>query len=175
MQVNFDTARCTVRPFKEEDIDSFMSYRNDNEWMKYQGFKGLSKEAYREALLCPCDLEKGVQLAVICKRNDTLIGDIYVRRDGETYWIGYTIHPEKARQGYMHEVVSTAMERMACDGVAVVKAAVAAENEASAAFLRKLEFDLIGTENGERIFSKRLDRTTQRVTDGHPGRAMNDV
>lgn len=139
------------------------------------GLRSLSKEAYQEALLCPCDLEKGVQLAAICTRNDTLIGDIYVKRDGETCWIGYTIHPKKARQGYMHEVVSAAMERMACDGVTVVKAAVAAENEAFAAFLRKLEFCLIGTENGERTFSKRLDRMTQRVNNDHPGHAMNDV
>lgn len=48
----FDTVRCNIRPFNAEDIDVFMSYRNDMDWMKYQGFKGLSKQEAVSAVIC---------------------------------------------------------------------------------------------------------------------------
>lgn len=41
---NIHTARCTVRQFAEHDIDDFMVYRNDMDWMRYQGFKGLTRQ-----------------------------------------------------------------------------------------------------------------------------------
>lgn len=37
------TKRCKIRRFQESDIDTFMSYQNDEQWMKYQEFKGLTK------------------------------------------------------------------------------------------------------------------------------------
>ena len=35
----FCTPRCFIRDFRIEDIPTVMTYRNDLEWMKYQGFK----------------------------------------------------------------------------------------------------------------------------------------
>ncbi len=49
--MDLDTVRCNIRPFLVEDIDAFMAYRNDMDWMKYQGFKGLTKQEYTKALL----------------------------------------------------------------------------------------------------------------------------
>lgn len=37
------TAHCRLRQFEEQDIDDFMVYRNDMDWMRYQGFKGLTR------------------------------------------------------------------------------------------------------------------------------------
>ena len=45
------TERCLIRRFEEPDIDDFMVYRNDMDWMKSQGFKGLTKQEYEDALL----------------------------------------------------------------------------------------------------------------------------
>jgi len=156
MKLGFDTARCIVRPFRDEDIDAFMEYRNDGEWMKYQGFKCLSRQAYHEALLCPCDMEKGVQLAVIRKLTGALIGDLYLKQEGSTCWIGYTIHPKEARQGYMYEVVSAAIGMMGGQGIHEIRAGVSPENLASVSLLKKLDFVLSGTEGDELVFHRCL-------------------
>lgn len=42
----FCTPRCFIRDFRIEDIPTVMTYRNDLEWMKYQGFKNREKAAY---------------------------------------------------------------------------------------------------------------------------------
>ncbi|GCF92127.1 hypothetical protein NRIC_00180 [Enterococcus florum] len=42
------TKRCTIREFIEEDIPAFVLYHNDDDWMRYQGFKGRTKEEYRK-------------------------------------------------------------------------------------------------------------------------------
>jgi len=40
MPIPFETRRCHIRPFEEGDIEAFMSYRNNLDWMRLQGFKG---------------------------------------------------------------------------------------------------------------------------------------
>ena len=44
------TERCLIRRFEAPDIDDFMVYRNDMDWMKYQGFKGLTKQEYERCV-----------------------------------------------------------------------------------------------------------------------------
>ena len=148
----FDTVRCNIRPFNAEDIDAFMSYRNDMDWMKYQGFKGLSKQEYMQALLNEHSLSNGMQLAIICKQTNTLIGDLYLKQEGDTCWIGYTITPLKARRGYAYEAVSALICSLANQGVNHVKASVAIGNDASVMLLEKLKFTLLGIEADEQIF-----------------------
>ena len=41
--LNIYSKRCVIRPFNADDIEPFMAYRNDAEWMQYQGFKSLTK------------------------------------------------------------------------------------------------------------------------------------
>lgn len=42
----FESERCYTRRFTESDLDAFIAYRNDADWMKYQSFKGLTREEY---------------------------------------------------------------------------------------------------------------------------------
>jgi ribosomal-protein-alanine N-acetyltransferase len=153
MTYQFETARCAVRPFAAGDIDAFMAYRNDAVWMRYQGFKCLSKREYEEALLCKPDLSRGVQLAVVEKKTGVLIGDLYWKLDGDACWLGYTITPAKARQGYMYEAVSAAIQSLASQGIGVFKAGVAPGNDASAALLDKLGFAYLHIQEGERVYA----------------------
>lgn len=101
------TDRCILRRFEEKDLDSFMTYRNNEEWMKYQSFKNLTKEEYRKILLVPLNVEKGVQLAVADKTTDNLLGDLYLVKKEKTITIGYTINPIYSRKGYISEVLKT--------------------------------------------------------------------
>ena len=150
--MNLDTARCNVRPFIEEDIDAFMAYRNNMDWMKYQGFKGLTKQEYTKVLLKNYSLMDGMQLAIICKQSNVLIGDLYLKQEGDTCWIGYTITPQEARHGYIYEVVSAAIRFLASKGIACIKAGVKIGNVASVSLLKKLEFKFLNTEADEQIF-----------------------
>ena len=150
--MDFETDRCIIRPFNAEDIDAFMSYRNDMDWMKYQGFKGLSKQEYMQALLYEHSLCNGVQLAIICKRTNTLIGDLYLKQEGDTCWIGYTITPLKARRGYAYEAVSAVICFLTTQGINRLKASVAIGNDASVMLLEKLKFTFLGIEADEQIY-----------------------
>ena len=97
------TERCLIRRFEEPDIDDFMVYRNDMDWMKYQGFKGLTKQEYEDALLGDHTFQDGVQLAVIHKKSGKLIGDVYLKQEGDSFWIGYSVCRTMACQGYACE------------------------------------------------------------------------
>jgi len=103
----FETRRTYIREFQAQDIDLFMEYRNNQEWMIYQGFKDKSKEEYESALLVDTDINKGNQFAIINKELGELIGDIYLKKEHNTFWIGYTINPRYKRQGIAYEVIQT--------------------------------------------------------------------
>jgi RimJ/RimL family protein N-acetyltransferase len=146
------TDRCLIRPFKESDIDEFMTYRNDMLWMQYQGFKGLNKQEYL-ALLSRACLREGVQLAIICNETNVLIGDIYIKEEDSAHWIGCTIKPAKARQGYAFETISAVIIMLKNKGVTYIKAGAATGNTASIALLEKLNFQYLETCNDEMIYS----------------------
>lgn len=107
-----ETDRCIIRGFEEKDLDSFMTYRNNEEWMKYQSFKNLTKEEYRKVLLVPLNIEKGIQLAIAHKTTDDLLGDLYLIKKEKTITIGYSINPIYARKGYISEVLKTLLPKL---------------------------------------------------------------
>ena len=146
------TARCTVRQFEEHDIDDFMLYRNDMDWMRHQGFKGLTREKYIDALLGDHSFQNGFQLAIICNKSNTLIGDVYLRQEDDVCWIGYSICRSEARQGYAYEVVSVVIASLREKGIKYIKASVESDNSASIALLKKMNFSYVGVDNDELIF-----------------------
>lgn len=146
------TARCRVRPFEQHDIEPFMAYRNDLDWMQHQSFKGLTYEEYVRSLLGEQAITQGMQLAIIDEGTNELIGDLYVQQDGMTYWIGYTISPRFARQGYAFEVVSGLVRHLSDQGAETIKAGALPTNEASIALLKKLNFTYLITEDDEQIY-----------------------
>lgn len=149
----FATARCHVRPFEEGDLDDFMAYRNNGSWMRHQGFKGLSKKAYRDALLPAQSMERGAQLAVVSSGTGLLIGDLYLKQEGNAMWIGYTVAPQHARQGYAYEAVQGALEWLRKQGHSDIRAGVLPENSASIHLLEKLGFAPLGQEGGELVYA----------------------
>lgn len=153
MQIKTDN--FTIRPFTEQEIPAFTKYHNDLTWMKYQGFKGLSAETFAQELLQPVDLYEGHQFAVVSNDNSqALLGDIYVQRDGQKFWLGFTINPVYARQGYMHKVLQAVISEIHLDPVIeAVVAAVETENEASSNLLKKIGFQYVETEDGEDIYT----------------------
>ena len=156
MPIPFETPRCRIRPFEEGDIEAFMSYRNNLDWMQYQGFKGKKYLDYKAALLMQPNFNNGVQLAVELKQTGELIGDLYLKLEKNTAWIGYTIAPQFARQGFAFEVVTQLLLELKQAGLTLVKAGVEEQNLASIALLKKLEFTQFGTVGSELIFQREL-------------------
>ncbi|MFN4214612.1 GNAT family N-acetyltransferase [Exiguobacterium sp.] len=150
--MTFETTRCLIRPFQERDLVAFMNYRNDLEWMQHQSFKGLTVEEYKRSLLSEPSIVNGIQLAIISKETNVLIGDLYIHQEDTTYWIGYTITPQQSRQGYAVEVVSGLIAQLTARGAKTIKAGALAANEASIALLQKLDFVYIETEDDEQIY-----------------------
>lgn len=107
-----ETDRCILRCFEEKDLDLFMNYRNNEDWMKYQGFKNLTKDEYRKALLVPLNIENGVQLAIANKSTENLLGDLYFLKKEKTISIGYTINPIYSRKGYISEVLKVLLPKI---------------------------------------------------------------
>ncbi|WP_370620901.1 GNAT family N-acetyltransferase [Citrobacter cronae] len=143
---------CIIRPFQSHEIDSFMVYRNDAEWMKYQGFKGLTKEDYEAALLGVLTLTEGIQLAIVNKRTQVLMGDIYLRQQCDVFWLGYTISPAYSRQGYAFEAVTATIAWIKENGFSLIKAGVDPENTPSIKLLIRAGFNFSGLEEGEHIY-----------------------
>lgn len=149
---NIHTARCTVRQFAEHDIDDFMVYRNDMDWMRYQGFKGLTRQKYADRLLGDKSIQSGLQLAIICNESNTLIGDVYLKQEKDVCWIGYSICRNKARQGYAYEVVFNVINILKGKNINFVKAGVEPDNTASIALLKKLGFTYVSMDGTEQIY-----------------------
>ena len=156
MPIPFETERCRIRPFEESDLEAFMSYRNNLDWMQFQGFKGKKYLEYKAALLKQPSFREGVQLAVVSGQTGELLGDLYLKLEKNIAWIGYTIAPQFARQGYAFEVVTQLLLQLKQAGLALVKAGVEEQNLASIQLLKKLNFTVIGNEENELIYERKL-------------------
>lgn len=141
--ITFETKRCRIRNFMKKDISSLMTYRNDEKWMRFQGFKGLTSEEYEEILLKNSTLEEGIQLVISKKTTDKIIGDFYVKKTNDSFMIGYTISPLYARQGYTYEATIGLIEWIKSTGVKKIYGTVMKENHASKHLLEKLNFKFV--------------------------------
>lgn len=152
MNVIFESERCYVRHFVKNDINDFLFYRNNLEWMEFQGFKGLPVEEYEEILLKEPFVESGAQFAIISKSTQNLIGDVFIKKEEDTFWIGYTVSPHYKKQGYAYEVVHSMILWIQQQGQFKIKAGTVPENIASVGLLEKLGFLQLEEEDGELIF-----------------------
>ena len=153
MEIEITSPRCLICRFTEKETEDFMRYRNNEEWMRFQGFKGLEREAYEQVLLGERTLSEGVQLAILGKESRELLGDIYLRQEQDAAWIGYTMDPDFARQGYAREAVLAVLAWLKERGMTAAKAAVHPENIASIALLEGLNFQHQGRDSeGEELY-----------------------
>lgn len=158
--MNIQTARCTIRTFRREELDAFMEYRNNLEWMRYQGFKRMSKERYEQELFLNQALENGKQYAIINRTTGQLIGDVYLKREQIICWIGYTIHPHFKQQGYAQEAVRALICWASEQDYRCLKAGVHPENSASIKLLEKLGFVYLNQDCEELIYVYDLEKET---------------
>ena len=137
------TKRCTIRSFEEKDLNDFMHYRNNAEWMKYQVYKCLDIDTYKKQLLQPFNLDGFNRLAITLTQTDQVIGDLLIKKTDNKHWIGYSVAPEYARQGYAYEATLAAIEFLFLSGIDELYAGCEKPNLASRALLEKLRFQFL--------------------------------
>ncbi len=139
--MKIETKRLIIRPFQEKDLDVFVAYRNNEDWMVYQDFKGYTKDEYAKMIIDDLpDIQKGVQLAIKNRLTDGLLGDIFLNQVDNYCWLGYTIHPKYSRKGYIYEAINGIIDWLKTKHIHLIKACTHPKNEASIQLLIKLGF-----------------------------------
>ena len=144
------TKRLILRNFRDEDIDSYLVYRNDPEVAEYQDwnipYSRAQAEKYITSVKDMNALKQGnwLQVAIALKETDKLIGDIgcFIKtEDSRQAIIGYRLASPHWRKGYAFEAVRCWLEYLFEDmDIHRVTADCDTENEASFGLLEKLGF-----------------------------------
>lgn len=80
--------------------------------------------------------------------TQVLIGDIYLRQQCDVFWLGYTITPAHARQGYAFEAITATIGWIKENGFSLIKAGVNPENTLSKKLLIRIGFNFSSIEDG---------------------------
>lgn len=139
-----ETKRLILRNFKDKDLDTLFSYRNDNNCAKYQRWKDTSRESLKDLISKNKNSKidgNTVQLAISLKATDELIGDVFVAFKDKVITLGYTIAPKYQRNGYAFEIISAIKDYLFdnFEGYEIV-GLVHPDNEPSKKLLEKLDF-----------------------------------
>lgn len=113
---SIESERLRIRRLQDEDLETFVTYRNLPEvawmqlWERYdadEGRKLISGCQVTE----PFTVGDSFQFGVALKETDALIGDLYFKLDeaGKQAEIGYTFSPHYQGQGYATEALKALM------------------------------------------------------------------
>ncbi|EEX2531117.1 N-acetyltransferase [Escherichia coli] len=92
-------------------------------------------------------LARDIQLAIVNKMTQVLIGDIYLRQQYDVFWLGYTISPAYTRQGYTIEAITATIDWIKENGFSLIKAGVNPENTLSKKLLIRIGFNFSSIED----------------------------
>ena len=139
-----------LRNFRDEDVDSYLVYRNDPEVAKYQDwdipYSRTQAERFVKSVKDMNAPTQGdwLQIAIALKETDKLIGDIgcFIKNeDARQAVIGYRLASSHWRKGYTFEAVRCWLAYLFEDmDIHRVTADCDTENVASFRLLEKLEF-----------------------------------
>jgi RimJ/RimL family protein N-acetyltransferase len=144
------TERLILRNFVDDDLETFLAYRNDSAVAKYQGWGLPYSREKAEAFVASMKervalIQDGwIQYAIALKETNELIGDLgsYIRKeDIRQARIGFTIAAKYWRKGYVSEVIPYLLEYLFEDmDIHRVVADCDVDNVASYRTLEKLGF-----------------------------------
>jgi RimJ/RimL family protein N-acetyltransferase len=145
--VPLETPRLVLRRFREEDLEPFLTYRNQPEVARYQSWIRWSWDQGIEFIrdqrqVEPGDLGRWFQYAMELKESGEMIGDcglcvkVVVPKTAE---IGFSVAPEHQRKGLATEAVRAVVDHAVRDlGIERIIAVAMRDNDRSAALLSRL-------------------------------------
>jgi RimJ/RimL family protein N-acetyltransferase len=149
-EVALTTARLTIVPLSERDVDVFTEYRRDPDVARFQSWDVDYSRADAEHLVA--DQPAGrlpspgswLQLAVRETGSDVLLGDLAVHRledQPDTFEVGVTLAPSSPRRGIATEALTALLDHLFDDEHAHrVVASCDARNDAVARLLTRVGF-----------------------------------
>ena len=149
------TSRLILRRFVETDWHTFLTYRNDPEIARYQGWSNISAETAQNFVREMNLAEFGVagrwfQIALALPATDELIGDIGVHFQADDIHqaeIGYTVCRAYQGRGLATEAVTATIDLLfQKTPVTNLTAITDTRNEPSIKLLVKLGFQLVQTD-----------------------------
>lgn len=142
-----ETARLTLRPHHENDLDDLLVFHGDPQVTAYipwpvrdreQTAQALAERLVRTSASAPGDV---LSLAVEERDSGTVIGEVLLRRTGATETeVGYALRQDRWGRGLASEAVTALLDEAAGWGVTTVAAVVEPPNTASVALLERLGF-----------------------------------
>lgn len=144
-----ETPRLILRRFQDEDLETFLVYRNHPDVARYQSWLQWSRDQAVDFLreqqsVNPGTLGRWFQYALELKSTGGLVGDCGMCLKTETprtSEVGFSLAPEHQRQGLATEAVSRIVDHAFRElGVERMVAVVIRDNVPSASLLRRLGF-----------------------------------
>jgi RimJ/RimL family protein N-acetyltransferase len=145
-----ETKRLIIRPFREDDLDTFLAYRNEPDVARYQGWDiPYTREKAVEFInemknKNPTQPRGWYQAAITIKENGEYIGDaaFFIKKDkNRKAYIGCTIMKKHWRKGYGVEATRRLLSHLFNEyAVHRVVAETDVENIASYTALERLGF-----------------------------------
>ncbi|MDR3552836.1 MAG: GNAT family N-acetyltransferase [Clostridia bacterium] len=104
---NLKTARLIIRDFKQTDGPDLYEYLSDEEVVRFEPYKPLSREsAYEEAKRRFGD----ANFLAVCLHNGKLIGNLYFAKgEFDTWEVGYVFNKKYWGKGYAIESLKAMM------------------------------------------------------------------
>ena len=110
--------RVILRPFREEDVAAFHTYRSDPDVAALQGWDPISLDdahvfVGKQIAGRPGTLGTGAQIAIELRATGEMIGDVFLRTPAEQPYaaeIGFTLTPARRGHGYATEAVQLLLQ-----------------------------------------------------------------
>lgn len=103
------TPRLILRQFQLKDLSQLHFYRNDPLCAQYQEWENTTLDEldlFIHENMTRSLNDQQIQLAIASKKDDQLIGDLFVAKKGRSITLGFTTSPPFQRQGYMLEALT---------------------------------------------------------------------
>ncbi|HCT63040.1 MAG TPA: hypothetical protein DIC19_02970 [Erysipelotrichaceae bacterium] len=156
----FESDRIIVRPFHQEDILTFLAYRQDKDIERYQGWKDYSLKYAQDFVewACKSSISAGkTQLALVLKETNTMFGDIYLNFEKTHIDLGYTCAIAYQKKGYMTEILNVVLSQLYQDLHLTIRTEIDVRNTDSIRLCERLEFKQIDLVDGFVVMERNLE------------------
>ncbi len=138
-KILLETNRLIIRKYIESDFQDLYEYLSDEEVVKYEPYKPLSKEETKENLKWRINSDE--MLAIVLKENKKMIGNVYLgKRDYNQLELGYVLNKNYWHQGYAKEAIESLLKNEFSKGIHRIYAECDTNNIASQKLLESLNF-----------------------------------
>lgn len=149
----FQTERLTVRRYRAEDRPAYMTLRADPDVQRFMHWfepaNAFDANRFETDLRDLPDRSGWVNLAVTDRADGRVLGDLGVRLEGSTGWLGLSLLPVARANGLGRELALGAMDWLRAAGARRFVVEIDEGNAASRGLFLSLGFAPVGEETDE--------------------------